>query len=186
MEGRRTGLSNHLVIHENYNKTCVVFARLRNKIGEIYRDQRQGKVGYCGNNCHLCAARSENPAVRQKLVEGWRKLFGLEMYTAENVKCDGCPSDGKVADTQCKARPCVKQKGLKSCAYCDEFPCLKLKPLIRPIFFATEDEYNLCMRQFDSAPNLVKVLVERGKPPFFDMQPIRLRQKPSDSKSKKK
>lgn len=127
-------------------------------------------IGYCGYNCHLCAARSDDPVVRQKLVDGWRKLFGHQNYTAENVKCDGCPTDGKVADKQCKARPCAKRKGLKNCTYCDEFPCDKLKPLIRPIFFATEEEYNLCMRQFDSTSNLTKMLVEKGKAPFWAKQ----------------
>jgi tRNA U38,U39,U40 pseudouridine synthase TruA len=37
-------------------------------------------IGYCGYNCHLCAARSDDPAVRQRLVDGWRKLFGHEDY----------------------------------------------------------------------------------------------------------
>jgi len=30
-------------------------------------------IGYCGYNCHLCATRSDDPAVRQKLVHGWRE-----------------------------------------------------------------------------------------------------------------
>ena len=122
-------------------------------------------IGYCGYNCHLCAARSEDPAVRQKLVDGWRKLFGHQNYTAENVKCYGCPSDGEVADKQCKARPCAKEKGLKNCAFCNEFPCDKLKPLIPRNFFASKEEYMLCMRQFQSAPNLIKILTEMGKTP---------------------
>jgi len=101
------------------------------------------------------------------LVDGWRKLFGHESYTAENVRCDGCPSTGQVADRQCRARPCAKEKGVKSCAHCEAFPCEKLKTLIPTIFFATEVEYNLCMRQFDCKPNLTRALVERGKPPFW-------------------
>ena len=35
-------------------------------------------IGYCGYNCHLCAARSEDIAVRQKLVDAWRKYLGHE------------------------------------------------------------------------------------------------------------
>ena len=35
-------------------------------------------IGYCGFSCHLCAARSDDPAVRQKLVDGWRRFFGHE------------------------------------------------------------------------------------------------------------
>lgn len=132
-------------------------------------------IGYCGYNCHLCAARSDDPAVRQKLVDGWRRIFGHQMYTVENVKCDGCPSGGRVADQQCKARPCAQAKGVRSCAACGEFPCDKVRQLMgsrdgllifcrpkdgRPV---TEEEYNLCMRQFDSMPNVVDALAEAGR-----------------------
>jgi hypothetical protein len=134
-------------------------------------------VGYCGYNCHLCAARSDDPKIRQKLVDGWRKYFGLTMYTAENVKCDGCLSDGKVADKQCKARPCAKKKGITSCAYCDQFPCKKLKPLINRIFFISEEDYNLCMRQFNSTANLTKILVKIGKPPFWVKKRVKSKKK---------
>ncbi|MCK4669170.1 DUF3795 domain-containing protein [Candidatus Bathyarchaeota archaeon] len=67
-------------------------------------------IGYCGYNCHLHAARSKDPNARQKLVDGWRKYFGHENYTVENVQCDGCLSDGRIADKMCKARPYAKKK----------------------------------------------------------------------------
>jgi hypothetical protein len=135
-------------------------------------------IGYCGYSCHLCAARSRDPAVRQRLVDGWRKIFGHENYTAENVRCDGCMSDGRVADISCKARPCARERGVESCALCDEFPCDKMKHLMasrdgmmiwcRPgTSSVTEEEYDLCMRQFDSMPNLVQILVQEGKLPAW-------------------
>ena len=135
-------------------------------------------IGYCGYNCHLCAARSDDPVVRQKMVDGWRRVFGYENYTAENVKCDGCRSDGKVADTSCMARPCAKERGVESCAYCDEFPCGKVRDLIASgegmlvrsyprTSSLTEDEYNLCIRQFDSLPNLLEQLAASGRMPAW-------------------
>ncbi len=36
-------------------------------------------IGYCGYNCHLCAARSDDPVGRQELVDRWRKAFGHEL-----------------------------------------------------------------------------------------------------------
>ena len=133
-------------------------------------------IGYCGYRCDLCAARSDDPEVRQKLVDGWRKIFGLEMYTAENVRCDGCRSDGRLADKQCQARPCAIERGVDSCAQCDDFVCDKVRNLLgsRDMMFInrnkrlstlTEEEYNLCMRQFDSVPNLIRLLVKAGKLP---------------------
>jgi hypothetical protein len=116
--------------------------------------------------------------VRQRLVDGWRKIFGHEHYTAENVQCDGCLSDGRIADKDCKARPCARQRGVESCTHCDEFPCDKMKFLMasREVMMlwgypktasVTEEEYHLCMRQFESMPNLVKSLVESGRLPSW-------------------
>jgi hypothetical protein len=135
---------------------------------------KEEMIGYCGYNCHLCAARSDDIEVRQKLVDGWRSIFGHQHYTAENVHCDGCLSDGKIADLQCKARPCARERGLESCTQCEEFVCDKVGHLLaskeglliycRPKDRAvTEEEYNLCMRQFESMPNIVRMLVENGK-----------------------
>lgn len=122
-------------------------------------------VGYCGYNCRVCAARSDDPSLREELVAGWRKLYGHQDYTAENVHCCGCRGEGEVADKQCRARPCARERGLASCADCEEFPCDKLKELISPIFFATDREYDLCMRQFHGAPNLIRRLQLRRRLP---------------------
>ncbi len=87
-------------------------------------------IGYCGYSCHLCAARSDDPAVRQRMVDGWRRIFGHQQYTAENVRCDGCRGDGRLADKACKARPCAREKGVESCACCDSFVCDKMGSLL--------------------------------------------------------
>lgn len=131
-------------------------------------------ISYCGYMCHLCAAQSDDPAVRQRLVDGWRKYLGLQRYTAENVRCVGCRREGPHADISCEARPCAIARGVESCALCDDFPCQKLRPLIgsRDGMLVwtcprsadlTEEEYNLCMRQFDSMPNLIRELARAGK-----------------------
>lgn len=133
-------------------------------------------IGYCGYNCHLCAARSDDPAVRQRLVDGWRKLFGHESYTAENVRCDGCRADGRLADKQCQARPCAVERGVESCALCDDFICGKVQQLLASregmlVFMhgkmanLTEEEYNLCVRQFESMPNLIRIMAGAGRLP---------------------
>lgn len=133
-------------------------------------------IGYCGYNCHLCAARSDDPEVRQKLVDGWRKIYGHEHYTVENVHCVGCRAEGHHADLECKARPCAVERGVDSCAACDDFPCDKVRHLFASrdgiLVFCrpgtaemTREEYELCVPQFDSFPNLVRALVEVGKLP---------------------
>ncbi|MFX1308786.1 MAG: DUF3795 domain-containing protein [Promethearchaeota archaeon] len=141
-------------------------------------------IGYCGYNCYLCAARSDDINLRQKMVDAWRKYLGHEIYTAENVACYGCKSKGdKIADKNCKARPCARDKGLESCAQCDDFPCDKVKHLIAtslglltyraPLFKnLTEDEFNLSIQQWNSMPNLIKILVNEGKLPSFILNRI--------------
>jgi hypothetical protein len=131
-------------------------------------------IGYCGYSCHLCAARSDDPTVRQQLVDGWRRIFGHQQYTADNVRCDGCRNGARLADTQCQARPCAIERGVESCALCPEFVCKKVGHLLgsregllifcRPQTGAvTQEEYDLCMRQFASMPNLVRILAKAGK-----------------------
>jgi len=137
-------------------------------------------IAYCGYNCEECAARSEDRELRQKLVDGWRKIFGHQMYDADNVYCVGCKNEGPHADSSCHVRPCVMEKGLDSCTDCNEFPCGKLRGLIscRHALLTycavgkgvTQEEYDLCMRQFDSMPILMKQLVENGKLPEWALQ----------------
>jgi hypothetical protein len=135
-------------------------------------------LGYCGYDCSACAARSDDPEIRQKLVDGWRKLFGHEMYTADNVRCDGCRGGARHADTSCEARPCAESRGLESCALCDDFVCSKVRNLLasregmlvhlRSRFAdVTEEEYALCASQFESMPNLLRILVESGRLPSW-------------------
>jgi hypothetical protein len=138
-------------------------------------------IGYCGYNCYLCAARSEDINIRRKMVEAWQKYLGHEHYTAENVKCEGCKSEGgKIADKKCKARPCARNKGFESCAQCNEFPCDKVQHLItssagmliyRSHLFKeiTEEEFNLCVQQWNSVPNLINIMVKEGKLPHFTL-----------------
>ncbi len=133
-------------------------------------------IGYCGYNCHLCAARSDDPVIRQELVDGWRKLFGHQNYTVENVRCDGCRANGRLADKQCKARPCAIERGVTNCASCDDFVCDKVGHLLasregmliylnKKMGSVTEAEYNLCARQFESMPNILQTLIDSGKMP---------------------
>jgi len=141
-------------------------------------------IGYCGYNCHLCAARSGDMSVRQRMVDAWKKYLGHENYTAENVECEGCKSKrDKIADKQCKARPCARDKGLDSCAQCDDFPCDKVNHLFStPVGMLayrapkfkdiTEEEFNFCVQQWNSMPNLVKILVKEGKLPSFILDRI--------------
>ncbi len=135
-------------------------------------------ISFCGYKCHQCAARSDDSVERQKLIDGWRKIFGHQDYTVDNVQCDGCRSDGRLADKNCKARPCALARGVSSCALCDDFPCDKMSHLMGDkggmllgcypkTIDLTEEEYNRCMRQFESRPILIRILTRAGKMPSW-------------------
>ncbi len=121
-------------------------------------------IARCGYRCDLCAARSDDAEVRQRLVNGWRRIYGNESYTAENVRCDGCLCDGRLADKNCQVRACCLDLSYENCAECDDFPCDKLNNLLachseqhrqRPRL--SDGVYNLCCRQFDNIPRLLKI-----------------------------
>ncbi len=134
-------------------------------------------IGFCGYDCSRCAARSQDPEARRKLVEAWRKVFGHQNYTVENVLCAGCRHEGPHADAECQARPCALAKGIESCAECDEFPCRKMATLAcdrasvamfchKGVNAATEEEFETAAGQFIcSRQNLLQVLKEKGKLP---------------------
>ncbi len=79
-----------------------------------------------------------------------------------------------MADKQCKARPCAIERGVKNCAYCEEFVCEEVGHLLASreglLIFChpkdgpvTQEEYELCVRQFDSMPNIVRMLADARK-----------------------
>jgi hypothetical protein len=136
------------------------------------------EVGYCGYRCDLCPGRSEDKQTRRKMVDGWIKLFGHTSYTDENIPvakpCAGCKGKGEVADLQCKARACAREKGLILCADCEHFPCQNLRPLLSDRFqllmyvkgkSVTLEEYTMSAMQFESMPVLLKRLIDTGKMP---------------------
>ncbi|RLI20550.1 hypothetical protein DRO54_06035 [Candidatus Bathyarchaeota archaeon] len=61
---------------------------------------------------------SENLVAACGLFCGWCPFY---LVGSEEFKCGGCWSREK-----CAIRDCAKEKGLKICTYCKEFPCQKL------------------------------------------------------------
>ncbi len=147
-----------------------------------YSDQSldYANIGYCGYRCDMCPGRSEDKPTRRKMVDGWIKLFGHTSYTDENIPvakpCAGCKGKGEVADLQCQARPCAREKGLVLCADCDQFPCQKLRPLLSDRYqlllhlkgkTVTLEEYTMSAMQFESMPVLLRRMIDTGRMPSW-------------------
>jgi hypothetical protein len=88
----------------------------------------------CGYRCDLCLAYKPNVEKidrRTILSDGWFELYGFRIQPSEII-CEGCVScdNPKLIDKNCPVRPCVDLKGIKNCAFCDEYICDKLKQRI--------------------------------------------------------
>jgi len=89
-------------------------------------------IGMCGIICDDCpayiATQKDNNEERKKIAEEWSS----DQYPLkpEDINCDGCLTVGKRLCKfcrDCETRRCGFEKGVKNCAYCDEFPCAKLE-----------------------------------------------------------
>jgi len=83
----------------------------------------------CGFRCDLCPAYNPNIKSfedKKEVSEKWQKYFGFYL-PPEKVGCDGCIDNTPPLDSECPIRPCVNEKELKNCAYCNNFGCDKLK-----------------------------------------------------------
>jgi len=90
-------------------------------------------ISRCGFKCSLCMIYKDNLKGEQDKIrfrDILRKYYGDEV-TLEQCYCDGCIADDSEnpirINTECKIRPCVIEKGLENCAYCDQYPCSMLE-----------------------------------------------------------
>ncbi len=85
-------------------------------------------VGYCGIICSDCpvfiATKKNEDAERKRVPELFTRRYGRK-YTPEDINCDGCVSDSPRIFhycNVCEKRECAKEKSVKNCAYCPEYP----------------------------------------------------------------
>ena len=90
------------------------------------------KIGFCGVVCIECkaylATQHNSNVERKKVAQEWSKQYQKEIKP-EDIKCDGCFSDGKRLIGYChvcEIRKCGRQKNIENCAYCNEYACEKL------------------------------------------------------------
>jgi len=125
----------------------------------------------CGYRCDLCPGYSgniESAEDRQWCSDGWFRYIGIR-YAPDEIGCHGCLDEEEPADPDCPVRPCVKEKGLDNCAYCEEFPCEKLKT--RMNFFedrlgdltkVPKEDYTMFIEPYVSKNRLLKIRTAAG------------------------
>ncbi|MDW5564214.1 MAG: DUF3795 domain-containing protein [Methanomassiliicoccus sp.] len=88
-------------------------------------------TAYCGLNCRECeaykATRAGDREWKERLVKNWAD--GRAEHSPEDIECNGCKSTliSGFCRILCLIRPCAMEKGVGTCAECEEYPCGKLK-----------------------------------------------------------
>lgn len=92
-------------------------------------------VGYCGIICSDCpvlvATQKDDDSERKRVAELFTRQYGKE-YKSEDINCDGCLSDGSRIFSYCgicEIRKCGREKKVKNCGFCADYPCERLSKL---------------------------------------------------------
>lgn len=88
-------------------------------------------TAYCGLDCRECeaykATRAGDQEWKKRLVKNWAD--GRAESAPEDIECDGCKSTriSGYCRKLCLVRPCAMERGVVTCAECEDYPCGKLK-----------------------------------------------------------
>jgi hypothetical protein len=94
----------------------------------------------CGLQCDTCPIflatlekdKPKQVEMRKSIAKECRKHYNMQIQPEEITDCDGCISETErifSGCSNCKIRKCAQAKNLKSCAYCSDFICDKLKEM---------------------------------------------------------
>lgn len=93
-------------------------------------------IACCGVDCLVCpayiATKANEDKLRVEAAKLWTEQFQFEIKP-EQINCTGCKSEGKrfFYCRICGIKKCVEEKGLETCAYCDDFGCEKIEGLMQ-------------------------------------------------------
>ena len=88
-------------------------------------------IAYCGLNCAECEAytltQKNDTKGLEALAVKWSKMYGSEIK-ASDCYCDGCRAEGRKMShcAVCPVRSCAMERGVETCAHCDDAICEKL------------------------------------------------------------
>jgi hypothetical protein len=106
---------------------------------EVKKETENKLIGACGIICGECpafiATRNNDDALRAKTAKEWSVMFHADIK-AENINCDGCPSDGPRLFHhcfECGIRKCAREKKLATCAACPEYSCRQLDEFLAQV-----------------------------------------------------
>ena len=94
-------------------------------------------IAFCGIGCSDCptflATQKNDDKMREETAKKWSEMFHADIKPGD-INCDGCTSQSTRLFSycgMCEIRKCGKEKQVKNCAYCDEYPCEKLSTFLK-------------------------------------------------------
>jgi len=110
-------------------------------------------IAYCGITCSSCeaylATQSGDHEALERVAAAWREAYDPNI-TVASVICDGCLVDTERVCSNCPVCPvrlCAKERGVASCAHCDDYVCEHLErhftfaPEMREVLDAIREAY---------------------------------------------
>ncbi len=92
-------------------------------------------VGFCGIICSECpvfiATRKNNDRERERIALMFSKQYE-KRYGKEDIRCAGCTTGSSLVFNYCETceiRKCGKERKLRNCAFCPDYPCPRLSEL---------------------------------------------------------
>jgi hypothetical protein len=103
-------------------------------------DKKKAKIiACCGITCGECpayiATQKNDDTLRRETAKTWSEMFKADIKP-HDINCDGCPSDSERVFNHChvcEIRKCGREKKVKNCAYCPEYPCQKLSAFLAQV-----------------------------------------------------
>jgi len=87
--------------------------------------------GYCGGCPDYLAYVNNDEKLKKKLAEEISKELSMNVKP-EDIGCLGCHGPiHRPWCASCSIQQCTEEKGILTCAFCDEFPCEKLENIMR-------------------------------------------------------
>ena len=87
-------------------------------------------IAFCGIDCSECAvfiaSKENSEEKKQEVAKEWSSAD--KPLQSEDIHCKGCFDSTDIFwyCSSCPVRACGLEKGVKNCAYCEKYPCLKL------------------------------------------------------------
>jgi hypothetical protein len=87
-------------------------------------------LAYCGIDCGECeayiATQADDRAGLEATAKKWAQQYGGKDLGPEVCVCDGCSSGQRISTAHaatCAIRLCASQRGVVTCAHCDDYGC---------------------------------------------------------------